>query len=75
MVDIGVVHELLGIDRGVPSASRVGAVCIGVLLAVLIALVTYALERGTTRALRWRATAAAFTATLLVLAVVVKIAH
>ncbi|MFF2305975.1 hypothetical protein ACFVVP_26135 [Streptomyces sp. NPDC058128] len=74
MADIGMVHELLGLADGTPGAARVGAVGIGVLCAAFAALVAYAVERGTERALRWRATAATFTAAMVVVTVVMKIA-
>ncbi|WP_331763645.1 hypothetical protein OH738_40920 (plasmid) [Streptomyces hirsutus] len=75
VANIGMVHELLGLGEDVPDGGRIGAVCIGVLCAAFVALVAYALECGTERALRWRATGAAFTTAMVVVTVVMKIGN
>ncbi|WP_105973495.1 hypothetical protein [Streptomyces geranii] len=70
MADLGMLQDLLGLHGGSPDAGRAGAVGIGVLCAVFVALVAYTLDRGAGRGPRWRTTAVAFTAAMGVLTVV-----
>ncbi|MGW3980139.1 hypothetical protein [Streptomyces mirabilis] len=71
MVNLGLLQDLLELHGGPVDAGRAGAVGIGVLCAVFIALVAHTLWRGAERGPRWRATAVGFTTALAVLAVVV----
>ncbi|MEU0984475.1 hypothetical protein ABZ488_35305 [Streptomyces griseus] len=75
LANVGALLDSLGLlgQQAMPTGGRVGGVAIGVLFAVLVALVAYVLHGDEPRGPRWRTTGLAFTAAMVVLALVVRV--
>ncbi|MFD8439969.1 hypothetical protein ACFV2I_33380 [Streptomyces microflavus] len=73
MLNLGLLFEELELDQGLPTGGRIGGVALTVMCALLVALITYALNPDEPRGPRWAATASAFTGAMGVLAVAVKV--
>lgn len=73
VVDLGVLFQSLDLGHGPPTGGRIGGVGIGVMCAVLAALLAYVVHGDEARGPRWRKTGIVFTAAMAVLAVVVMV--
>lgn len=73
MVNLGVLFDSLGLKQGAPTGGRIGGVGIGVMCAVLVALLAYIMHSDERRGPRWQKTGGAFTAAMVVLAVVARV--
>lgn len=73
VVNFGVLFESLGLGHGMPTGERIGGIGIGVMCAVLAALLAYVVHGDEERGPRWQKAGGAFTAAMLVLAVVVMV--
>ncbi|MGY5099467.1 hypothetical protein [Streptomyces sp. 900105245] len=73
VVNLGALFESLDLGRGAPTSARVGGIGIGVMCAVLAALVAYILHGDEGRGPRWRKTGGSFTAAMVILVIVAKV--
>ncbi|MEU9272658.1 hypothetical protein AB0E04_45815 [Streptomyces sp. NPDC048251] len=73
VVNLGVLFQSLGLEHGLPTSDRIGGVGIGVMCAVLAALLAYVVHGDEARGPRWRKTGVVSTAAMAVLAVVVMV--